>query len=473
MSETQLSAQELARRYYRTGVAGHADTAAAAGDIPERAETRPARLSMALTPSSSHVLTQARKILAREYPDDGTAALPSDDTLKQLVIQIEECEGETLSPRERELTVRALSATISPYGPLAILVENPRVNDIIVRSFDDISIQINRENIQTDLSFPDHESYIAFIERLLASAGKSCTTSTPVVDAVLEPHIRLCVTHESFSPAGSGPTLTLRISRHRQVSLAGLALAGLAPQPVLVLLAALIRSGKTTVLISGEVASGKTTLARALAMSIPSAEAILTIEDTHELILARPFVRTLLTREPNIEGAGRITPAQAIRTGLRMAMNRIVLGEMRDPDAAEAFLDACASGHSGISTVHGRSARDAIHRFELFLCRSQPGAAIETIRRQIALAVGFVIHLELEPATRVRRITEIVELVPYSEGNLQLATIVRYKARDGHPSWQRELGASRIFSPCELNSLLGPPGTEIGLDAQYGEGTAR
>ena len=72
-----------------------------------------------------------------------------------------------------------------------------------------------------------------------------------------------------------------------------------------------------------------------------------------------------------MDGEGRVPPAYCIRAGMRMAMNRIIFGEIRDAEAAEAFVDVCSSGHPGLSTIHARSASDALTRLELFLGRSQ------------------------------------------------------------------------------------------------------
>lgn len=95
---------------------------------------------------------------------------------------------------------------------------------------------------------------------------------------------------------------------------------------------------------------------------------------------------------------------------MRMAMNRLLLGEMRDAEAAEAFVDVCASGHSGMSTIHARSGRDALARLELFLARRQAAVGESTIKRQIANALSVVVHLGLDPLTKKRRIMEVLEI---------------------------------------------------------------
>ena len=268
--------------------------------------------------------------------------------------------------------------------------------------------------------------------------------ASPVVDASIGSEIRLCVSHESLTPEGVSPLLTIRLSRHSKSSLSALEQFGLAPKIIMDYLTAAIESGESTLLIAGEVGTGKTTLVRALAAKIPEHEAILVIEDTQEIKLERKFVRTLLTREANSEGAGRVSPAQAIRTGMRMAMNRIILGEMRDGEAAESFIDASASGHPGMSTIHARSARDAIARLELFLSRAQSNISIDTIRRQIASAVSVVVFLGVESTSRERRVMEVIEIGSASEGMIQVAPIFEYSDDINGPTWLRSSGVSRL-----------------------------
>lgn len=115
-----------------------------------------------------------------------------------------------------------------------------------------------------------------------------------------------------YSLEGMGPLLTLRISRFKSISLNGLESLGLAPAEVFQYLAGLMKVNEGALLIAGEVGTGKTTLVRALAGTIDENEAILVIEDTNEIDLHRPFVRTLLTRESNLEGVGKVSPAQAV-----------------------------------------------------------------------------------------------------------------------------------------------------------------
>jgi pilus assembly protein CpaF len=188
-------------------------------------------------------------------------------------------------------------------------------------------------------------------------------------------------------------------------------------------------------MVVGEVGTGKTTLARALASSIPHDESVLVIEDTPEIRLDHPHVRYVSTREENIEGSGRVSPAQCIRAGMRMAMNRIIFGEIRDAEAAEAFVDVCASGHSGLSTLHARSALDAVTRLELFLARAQKNADRAILGAQVCTAVQVVAVVDVCKTTGVRRIMEVRELGPIADGVLRQREIFAYKITQGQPAW--------------------------------------
>jgi pilus assembly protein CpaF len=244
--------------------------------------------------------------------------------------------------------------------------------------------------------------------------------------------VRVHAVHRSLCE--DGPYLTLRINRFSSVMTENLERAGLAPHEVFDYLRAIVAIGRT-VLIVGEVGTGKTTLTRALASTIPHDESVLVIEDTPEIRLDHPHVRYMTTREENLEGSGRISPAQCIRAGMRMAMNRIIFGEIRDAEAAEAFVDVCASGHSGLSTLHGRSVVDAVTRLELFLARVQRNADRNLLGAQVATAVQVVVVVDVCKHSGIRRIVDVRELGPVADGVLRQREMFSYRFANGTPQW--------------------------------------
>ncbi len=419
------------------------------------------RGSQKITGSANFILKECRNFIAQD-PSCKDRKDFSEAQISQLVESIEELHGEQLSSQERNTVILTLSQSLEDFSVLNSLVQDPDINDIIVRSYNEISVQKGRKNFRTDLAFPCHESYQAFIENLLKRAGKSCTSSTPVVDTAIDSRVRACVTHQSFSPPGMGPMLTLRIARHSEVTLRGLEYFEFAPNEILKYLEYLVAHSGKTILIAGEVGTGKTTLVRALSQAIPETESILLIEDTQEINLCRPFARTLLTRGNNSEGTGEIPPWLAIRTGMRMAMNRIILGEMRDAAAAEAFIDVASSGHPGLSTIHARSSKDALGRLEIFLLRAQANAQIETIRRQICNAVSVIVFLGMDRKSGRRKIKEVIEVGQSAEGCIQSSAI--YSFQDDQNTWKRERGISQFDQQLRRQEIvLSSPGSNINL----------
>jgi pilus assembly protein CpaF len=340
--------------------------------------------------------------------------------------------GVSLSSFERDEVLMHLESDGQNFGPIQPLIDDSSVSDIIISGFSKVCVQQGRRSVRTQARFADQRSYEAFVERLLHRAGTSYSTKQPIADGMIGSLVRVHAVHKSL--CDEGPYVTIRINRFTSVSVEDLVRVGMAPRAILEYLRAVIGIGKT-VLIVGEVGTGKTTLARALAGTIPHDESVLVIEDTPEIRLEHPHVRYISTRDENLEGEGRVSPAQCIRAGMRMAMNRVIFGEIRDAEGAEAFVDVCASGHPGLSTLHGRSALDAVTRLELFLARAQRGADRALLGAQVVTAVQVVVVVDVCKVTGARRVMDVRELGPVADGVLRQREIFTYRNNEGTPSW--------------------------------------
>lgn len=367
-----------------------------------------------LAPVLSQILAEVRRELATE----------SGESLIQLISRCSEKLGIELTNFERDEILALLEKDEKPFGLLQGLVDDDRISDIIVRALDHITVQQGRRNYKTDLRFPNQEEYESYVERILQKSGCSYSTKKPIADGMLGT-ARIHAVHPCL--AEGGPYLTIRLNRFSSVSLEDLLKVELAPKEIFNYLAKLVESGQT-VLIAGEVGTGKTTLARALGNSIPTDESILVIEDTPEIKLHHPHVRYMRTREANTDGAGKVAPSECIRGGMRMAMNRIIFGEIRDAEASEAFIDVCASGHPGLSTIHGKSASEAIARLELFLGRAQRGVEERLLKEQVANAVQCVVHIGICKVEQKRKILEVRELGAVADGVMRYREIFRYQS---------------------------------------------
>lgn len=405
-----------------------------------------------LYPALSYLLDEVRKEISN-------VALDQEDPLKssELITLIERHSNKLsldLSTIERDQVLAILEQEQQSFGIIQSLIDTVDVTDIIITNYRHITVQQGRRTSPTDIKFSSQSSYENFVERLLSRAGTSYSTKKPIADGMVGHQVRLHAVHKSVCE--TGPYLTLRINRYQEVAVDELAEMGFCPSYIEQFLGDLAQRGHTF-LIVGEVGTGKTTLARALAAQIPQEESILVIEDTPEIRLSHPNVRYLRTREANAEGEGRIAPASCIRAGMRMAMNRIIFGEIRDAEAAEAFIDVCSSGHPGISTFHARSAAEAVTRLELLLGRSQPGVGRDMLLNQIGTAIEVLIHVGVCTATRARRIFEVREISGFADGVVRYRDIFKYQHMNETPTWKLVSRSTAFKSDDGTNPLQNCP----------------
>jgi pilus assembly protein CpaF len=183
------------------------------------------------------------------------------------------------------------------------------------------------------------------------------------------------------------------------------------------------------ILISGGTGSGKTTLLNALSTAVPDSDRIVTIEDAAELRLNQRHVLRLEARPKNIEGEGEISIRELVKNSLRMRPDRIIVGEVRGPEALD-MLQAMNTGHDGsLSTVHANTPRDALARVETMVLMAGYDLPMRAIRQQVASAIDLLVHLErLEDGGR--RVTAITEVQRMESDVITLQDIFEFKVQE-------------------------------------------
>jgi pilus assembly protein CpaF len=421
--------------------------------------------TMEVSAAAVTVMQEARRELGSDSAMQQQLATPgkAEAVISQAVDRVLKKRGESLDDIERANVILTLQKDLVGWGVLQPLVDNREVTDIHVYDYKTVVLQRGKVSETTGLSWPSHQAYVTFLDRLLLRLGKSLTTQQHTVDASFSNGIRLCAVHESVC-GQRGPLLCIRVPRISEVSLDNLVKFQVAPPLIVQYLASLTRSGLATMMVAGETGTGKTTLIKCLATQFGPDESIVAVEDTPELNFQHPYFRSLVSRPPNSEGVGEVTLQEHIKTTLRMTPTRVLLGEMRSPFSAEAFLESAQTGHVGMSTVHARNARETLVRLESLLGRAQKSVAIDIIRQQIALAVDSVVWLIREKATGRPRIAEVIEVGHYVEGQIQVRPMFTLIKQGVRPVWRVDSWASNFAEQLKKDGVsLGDSTQELTL----------
>ncbi len=326
--------------------------------------------------------------------------------VREFVERVLEEEEVPLNEGERRLLVEELAEEALGVGPLATLLADPAVTDILVNGPDQVFVEHRGRIRLTDIRFRDADHVVSVIERIAARVGRRIDAASPMADLRLPDGSRVNATLPPVSP--DGPTLSIRRFGRQRITGHSLVESGSISAQMAAFLHVAIHY-RRSVLISGGTGAGKTTLLGAMAESVPSDERIVTIEDTLELMLQQEHVVRLETRPPNVEGQGLITQRELVRNSLRMRPDRIILGEVRGAEALD-MLQAMNTGHEGsLCTIHANSPRDALARLETLVLMAGLDLPSRSIREQIVSALDLIVHVRRDEDGR-RRVASIAEI---------------------------------------------------------------
>ena len=336
-----------------------------------------------------------------------------------------ESENVPLNDAERVRLAEELTDETIGMGPLAPLLADPAVSDILVNGPDQVYVERFGRLERTAIRFRDDEHVVRVIERIAARVGRRIDASAPMADMRLPDGSRVNATLPPVSI--DGPTISIRRFGRRRLRRDDLIALGSLSGDMLAFLAIAVRARKN-ILISGGTGAGKSTLLGALAEVIPATERVVTIEDTAELILDQEHVVRLEGRPINVEGRGRLTTRDLLINTLRMRPDRIIVGEVRGEEALD-MLQAMNTGHDGgMCTVHANSPRDAISRLETMVLLAGTELPSRAVREQIVSAIQLLVHVR-RYEDGVRRIESIAEITGLEGLTPLLQDIYIYRRR--------------------------------------------
>jgi pilus assembly protein CpaF len=315
----------------------------------------------------------------------------------------------SISQSEQEALLEDICNDILGYGPLEPLLARDDIADIMVNGSSQVFIEVNGRVQETSVRFRDNEQLLNICQRIVSQVGRRVDESSPICDARLPDGSRVNVIAPPL--AIDGPSLTIRKFKKDKLTLDQLVRFGsISPEGAELL--QIIGRVRCNVLVSGGTGSGKTTLLNCLTRYIEPWERIITCEDAAELQLQQPHVVRLETRPPNIEGEGEITMRELVKNCLRMRPERIIVGEVRGPEAFD-LLQAMNTGHDGsMGTLHANSPREAISRIESMITMGGYALPTKTIREMLVSSVDVIVQAARlrDGSRRITHITEVLGL---------------------------------------------------------------
>ncbi|GJD93682.1 CpaF family protein [Methylobacterium iners] len=329
------------------------------------------------------------------------------EEIRDIVSEIIGLKNIVLSIAEQEELLDDICNDVLGYGPLEPLLARDDIADIMVNGANRAFIEVGGKIQLTNVRFRDNQQLMNICQRIVSQVGRRVDEASPICDARLPDGSRVNIIAPPL--AIDGPVLTIRKFKKDKLTLDQLVKFGaISPEGARIL--QIIGRVRCNVVISGGTGSGKTTLLNCLTRYIDEDERIITCEDAAELQLQQAHVVRLETRPANMEGSGQVTMRDLVKNCLRMRPERIIVGEVRGPEAFD-LLQAMNTGHDGsMGTLHANSPREALARIESMITMGGFSLPSRTLREMICGSIDVIVQ-----ATRLRdgsrRITHITEVM--------------------------------------------------------------
>lgn len=328
-----------------------------------------------------------------------------------------------LPVRERVRIGRRIFYALRGLDILQPLLEDEAITEIMVNGPDHIYVEYRGKMIRTKGHFENLQRLEDVIQQIVGSINRRVNEANPIVDARLADGSRVNVILPPV--ALNGPILTIRKFRKEPIRVKDMIHWGTFTEEAADFLRYLVEN-RYNIFVCGGTGAGKTTLLNVLSNFIPEEERVITIEDAAELRLSSlENVITLETRNGALDGRGRITMRDLIRTSLRARPDRIIVGEVRGAEALD-MLSAMNTGHEGsLSTGHANSTQDMISRLETMVLMGAD-LPMEAIRQQIASAIDIFVYIARGRGGQ-RMVTEISQVLGMTDGQVKMESLFSWR----------------------------------------------
>ncbi|WP_457752480.1 CpaF family protein [Thermococcus sp.] len=379
-----------------------------------------------LTPEEEEILKRIRERAITEIQVDPTAIADPEERRRIFMNAVRRMVKEaapTFSEGRVEVLTSLIVQAMIGYDRLDPLVRDDNLEEIMVIGTNKpVYVWHRRFNMcKTNIIFSTDREILNIIERIARQVGRRIDQQSPLLDARLPDGSRVNATIPPISL--DGPTITIRKFKKDPLTIIDLIKYGTMNTDIAAFLWILVDGlgvKPANVLVSGGTGSGKTTTLNSLSLFIPPSKRVITIEDTAELQLSVEHWIRLETRPPNIEGKGEVTMDDLVKNTLRMRPDRIIVGEVRGPEARTMFT-AMNTGHDGcMGTIHANSSRETITRLE------SPPMSVPRIMIPALDIILMQVRFHSRKKGTIRRITEIAEVAGIEGDHVQLNKLYKY-----------------------------------------------
>jgi len=308
------------------------------------------------------------------------------------------------------------------------LLANPIITEIMINGSKATFIEVEGRKKNAEVIFSSEEIK-EVVDEIFKKGGKNVSSHTPYVDICLEDGSRVNVIIKPLARLGTA--ITIRKFSKAIKSLDDLVVKGTMSKKMADFLIACIKGG-LSMIFSGGTGAGKTTTMEMLSLHIPSEERIVLIEDTAELQLHHGNMVSLETRSADEDGKNAVTLGDLIRNSLRMRPDRIIVGEVRGPEALD-MIQAMSTGHKGtLAVIHGNSPQEVLSRLETLILSSGIKLPLEEIKKLVTNTINIVVQQE-RLLDGSRRITHISEVRGLERGEIVIQDLFTFKSQGKTP----------------------------------------
>lgn len=368
------------------------------------------------------------------------------DLIESTVAERVDAGGTTLSATEQDGLARAVFDSLFRLGRLQPLVDDDRVENIIITGHDNVLLELTDGSLTVGPDVADSDEEL--IDFLVFLASRSEVNARGFSEAQPRLHLRLDGGSRLAAAAWVTPRPSVVIRRHRlmEVTLDDLVARQMLTPVAASFLHAAVRARKSIV-VSGGQGAGKTTLVRALCAEIDPYEAIGTFETEYELHLhelrerhriVHPWEARPGSGERGADGriAGEFTLDEALVDSFRFNLSRQIVGEVRGKEIW-AMIKAMESGTGSISTTHASDAVAALRKLVTCAMEAGPHVTHALATSKLASTIDLIVHLDLRTVNdggvsrRRRRVAEIIAIDPGERETGYATTHVFTPGRDG------------------------------------------